>query len=62
MKHDVDLHAPRDEEPFEQAFARARASYAAGTGVEHRVVSLWLKTWGEADYRPFQEWLAAWDG
>ena len=62
MKHDVDLHAPRDGEPLEAAFARARASYAAGTGVEHRVVSLWLKTWGDPDYRPFKEWLAAWDG
>ena len=62
MKHHVDLHTPRDDEPLEQAVARARANYKAGTGVEHRVVSLWLNTWGEPGREPFGEWLAAWNG
>lgn len=62
VKHDANLRTPPDEEPLDVAFARARASYAAGTGVEHRIVPMWLRTWGKADCRPFGEWLAAWNG
>ena len=45
-----------------EALERARASYAAGGGVEHDVVSLWLRTWGQPNRRPFRDWLAAPDG
>ncbi len=62
MKHDIDLHAADDEEPLEEAFTRTRISFAARTGVEHRIVSIWLRTWGKPDFRPFREWLAAPNG
>ncbi len=62
VKHEVDLRPSQEEEPLEKAVARARESYAAGTGVEHRVVSMWLRTWGKPGRKPFGEWLAAWNG
>lgn len=62
MKHEPDFQPSQDQEPLELAFARARASFAAGTGVEHRIVSLWLMTWGKPGRKPFGDWLTAWDG
>lgn len=62
MKHEAVTRQSRKDEPFAKAIARARASYSAGGGVEHRVVTQWLLTWGEPGRVTFEEWLAAWDG
>ncbi|TCP35032.1 hypothetical protein [Sphingomonas sp. BK235] len=51
-----------NDEPLSQAIARARTSFAAGDGVEQRVVALWLASWGTPQRKPFGEWLATWDG
>jgi hypothetical protein len=50
-----------NDEPLSQAIARARTSYAAGDGVEQRVVALWLASWGTPQRKSSGEWLAAWN-
>ncbi len=62
MKHEAISVEHRDREPLATLVAKARVDYAADLGVDHAVVSEWLKTWGQADCRPFEDWLAAWDG
>ncbi|MBB3346866.1 hypothetical protein [Sphingomonas sp. BK069] len=55
-------HSWIDDEPLSQAIPRARTSYAAGAGVEQRVMLLWPASWGTPQRKPCGEWLAAWDG
>lgn len=61
MKHEPGIFDDHHVEAEEAAVARARASYAAGAGVDHRIVAMWLRTWGSDDERSFGEWLAAWN-
>lgn len=62
MKHEPAIIRSRDPSPVVEAIAKARIDYAADHGVSHAVVSMWLKTWGDADYKPFDQWLSEWDG
>ena len=48
--------------PEAEDFARAKAAYAAGDGVEHVVVGQWLLTWGKPGRKPFADWLHDQDG
>jgi hypothetical protein len=61
MKNEAGIRE-QEHETLAEAVDRARASYAAGGGVEHRVVAQWLLTWGEPRRVPFKEWLTAWNG
>jgi predicted transcriptional regulator len=54
--------APTLRLPTADDFARAKASYAAGEGVDHIVVGQWLLTWGSPDRRSFAGWLKDQDG
>ena len=48
MKHDV-IEVPPSQQVVDAAMiAEARAGYASGYGVDHAVVSAWLRTWGTA--------------
>ena len=49
-----------DEDP--EGDARAEADIMAGRCYPHEIVGEWLKTWGDADYKPFKEWLTDRDG
>ncbi|SFP89732.1 hypothetical protein [Sphingomonas rubra] len=57
MKHDPDIAPRASRRPTIDDFTRAKASYAAGDGVNHVVVGQWLLTWGDPDQQPFAEWL-----
>lgn len=62
MKHEPGIIDRRDQTPLAKAIAQVRLEYPAGRGVEHFVVSEWLKTWSQPDYKPFETWLFAWNG
>ena len=53
---------PETDEEIAAADAQAEADIAAGRYYPHEVVGEWLKTWGDADFKPFKEWLAPRDG
>ena len=54
---------PPSERPVaREMIERAKEGFSSGVGVDHSVVSAWLRTWGQVGRRPFKEWLAAWDG
>ncbi|EZP52540.1 hypothetical protein [Sphingomonas sp. CV7422] len=38
--------------------ARAKAGYESGYGVDHVIVSEWLRTWGQPGFKDFPLWLA----
>lgn len=61
MKHEGSIRGS-DEETLADAVVRARSMYAAGEGVDHRVVDEWLLTWGAPDRKRFKDWLDAWNG
>ena len=62
MKHEPSI-TPHDRRvPQAADFARAKAMFAAGQGVEHLVVGEWLLTWGDPDYKDFPEWLLSQNG
>ena len=67
MKHEA-IDSPAGELPpskrsvTPEMIDRARAGLNSGAGVEHTVVSAWLRTWGTANRRPFRDWLADWNG
>ena len=67
MKHEA-IESPARELPpskrpvTPEMIERARAGLASNAGVEHTVVSAWLRTWGTPDRRPFKDWLADWHG
>ena len=62
MKHESGLSPRARRLPDKADFARAKAGYAAGIGVEHSVVSQWLLTWGLPGQKDFPDWLAEQDG
>ena len=62
MKHEPAIAAKGRRLPTPEDFARAKAMYAAGEGVEHIVVGQWLLTWGKPGRRDFADWLAEQDG
>ena len=62
MKHETITVPPSERKVDVATIERAREMLAAGIGVEHTVVSAWLRTWGTADRRSFHEWLADWNG
>ena len=62
MRHEPGIAKQRDSSPLAEAIAKARVDYESGRGVTHAVVSVWLMTWGEPDYKPFKQWLFEWDG
>lgn len=62
MRHEPDLSRATRRMPTAADFQRAKASYAAGDGVEHIVVGEWLLTWGKPGRKPFADWLNEQDG
>ena len=62
MKHQADISSRPRAQPEASDFARAKASYAAGGGVEHIVVGAWLLTWGKPGRKDFGDWLNDQDG
>ena len=62
MKHEANLSPRGHREPDASDFARAKASYRAGGGVDHVVVGQWLLTWGHPERKKFADWLADQDG
>ncbi|MEH3159474.1 MAG: hypothetical protein PGN08_11470 [Sphingomonas taxi] len=62
MKHEAGISSRAIPTPTADDFARAKAGYESGIGVDHIVVRQWLRTWGEPGHVPFAEWLAAQDG
>jgi hypothetical protein len=54
------LPPPREEDELdlEESVARARADMAAGRYYSHELVGEWLKTPGDAQLLPIEEWLA----
>ena len=62
MKHEPISPDPSRRRVDAEMIARDRAELAAGVGVDHAVVSLWLETWGKPGRQPFKEWLAGWNG
>jgi hypothetical protein len=46
-----------DEGDWEEELAQADADLAAGRFYPHAIVSAWLATWGDPDYKLFDEWL-----
>ena len=62
MKHQAIPVGSQELRPFAEQIAQARAGYESGHGVDHAVVSVWLRTWGDTDYKPFAEWLYDWNG
>lgn len=61
MKHEPGPFKQDEEPPLAELIEQARTDYAADLGVDHAVVSIWLRTWGSPDCRPFEEWLAGWN-
>ncbi len=59
MKHEPGIFDEPDPAAEAASLARARADVAAGRVHDHAVVGEWLLTWGEPDFKPFREWLAA---
>ncbi|WP_315764809.1 antitoxin [Sphingomonas sp. Y38-1Y] len=57
MEHEPGIFETRDEEADAEADARAMADYRAGRSYPHSVVKQWLRTWGDPDFKPFDEWL-----
>lgn len=57
VKHEPAIFEHPDPAAEAASIARARADVAAGRVYSHEVVSRWLKTWGDDDFRPFDEWL-----
>ena len=62
MRYEPHIVDQRDPTPMGEAIAKARLDYQSGRGVTHAVVSIWLGTWGEPDYKPFKQWLFEWNG
>jgi hypothetical protein len=62
MKHESGMAKRPRRLPEAEDFARAKAAYAAGDGVEHVVVGQWLLTWGKPGRKPFADWLHDQDG
>jgi hypothetical protein len=62
MKHEAGFSPPKPRQPTLEDFTRAKAEYASGYGVDHIVVSQWLRTWGRPGQVKFAEWLASQDG
>ena len=62
MKHEAGLSPRAPRLPDAADFARAKASYAAGEGVDHIVVGQWLLTWGRPGRKKFEDWLNDQDG
>ncbi len=67
MKHEAIETLPSELPPSKrpvtrEMIERARAGLRSGAGVEHTVVSAWLRTWGTPGRRPFKDWLADWNG
>ena len=62
MKHEPRIAEQRDPTPVAEAIAQARLDYQSDRGVLHAVVSMWLRTWGQPNYKPFERWLFEWDG
>ena len=62
MKHEAGFLSQSLPLPTVEDFARAKAGYGSGDGVDHIVVRQWLQTWGEPGHVPFAEWLSAQDG
>jgi len=58
MKHEADISTRSARPPAADDFARAKAMYAAGEGVDHIVVGQWLRTWGSSGFKDFPNWLA----
>jgi len=57
MKHEPDIAARRSRAPTLEDFTRAKAMYAGGEGVDHVVVSPWLRTGGTPGQKQFAAWL-----
>jgi hypothetical protein len=62
MTPDAEIRSSEPRRPTRDDFAEAKAGYASGYGVDHIVVSEWLRTWGHPGQIPFAEWLAQQDG
>ncbi|HEX8554694.1 MAG TPA: hypothetical protein VF695_08305, partial [Sphingomonas sp.] len=52
-------HTDNDDSDME---AHVESDAAAGRVYDHAIVSRWLRTAGEPNWRPFGEWIAAQDG
>jgi len=62
MRHDRGVFETRNLETEAAQVERSRADASAGRIHSHAVVSGWLATFGDPDFKPFHEWLAEQNG